>query len=104
MLHVNINFKVICLEGGIMVSQPEKSRTTVDIYGRSYNIVGNEKTEQIRAVANLVDEKMREIHAVNKSLDSTNLAVLTAVNTMNDYMKLKEDFEVLQKLLEEKEE
>ncbi|SFM07318.1 cell division protein ZapA [Gracilibacillus orientalis] len=87
-----------------MVSQSEKSRTSVDIYGRTYNIVGNEKTEHMRAVANLVDDKMREIHAVNKSLDSTNLAVLTAVNTMNDYIKLKEEFEVLQKLLEEKEE
>ncbi len=87
-----------------MVSQSEKSRTTVDIYGRSYTIVGNEKSDQIRHVANLVDGKMREIHAVNKSLDTTNLAVLTAVNTMNDYIKLKEDFEVLQKLLEEKEE
>ncbi|MGP4041645.1 cell division protein ZapA [Gracilibacillus sp. D59] len=86
------------------MSQPEKTRTTVDIYGRPYNIIGNEKPQHIRAVANLVDEKMREIHAVNKSLDSTNLAVLTAVNTMNDYIKLKEEFEVLQKLLEEKEE
>ncbi|WP_091484203.1 cell division protein ZapA [Gracilibacillus orientalis] len=86
------------------MSQSEKSRTSVDIYGRTYNIVGNEKTEHMRAVANLVDDKMREIHAVNKSLDSTNLAVLTAVNTMNDYIKLKEEFEVLQKLLEEKEE
>ncbi|UOQ50607.1 cell division protein ZapA [Gracilibacillus caseinilyticus] len=86
------------------MSQPEKARTTVDIYGRSYNIVGNEKHEQVRIVASLVDEKMREIHEVNKSLDTTNLAVLTAVNTMNDYIKLKEEFDVLQKLLEEKEE
>lgn len=47
---------------------------------------------------------MQEIHDVNKSLDTTSLAVLTAVNTMNDYIKLKEDYEVLQNLLEEKEE
>ncbi|WP_035722818.1 cell division protein ZapA [Gracilibacillus boraciitolerans] len=86
------------------MSQPEKSRTTVDIYGRAYTIVGNEQSDQIRHVANLVDGKMRDIHALNKSLDTTKLAVLTAVNTMNDYIKLKEDFEVLQKLLEEKEE
>ncbi len=49
-------------------------------------------------------KKMQEIHDVNKSLDTTSLAVLTAVNTMNDYIKLKEDYEVLQNLLEEKEE
>ncbi|MDX8046648.1 cell division protein ZapA [Gracilibacillus sp. S3-1-1] len=85
------------------MSQSGKSRTTVDIYGRSYNIVGKEKEEHIRKVANLVDEKMNEIHTLNKSLDSTSLAVLTAVNTVNDYIKLKEEFDVLQKLLEEKE-
>lgn len=87
-----------------MVSQSDKSRTTVDIYGRSYHIKGNEDAEHIRHVANLVDEKMRGIHEVNKSLDTTNLAVLTAVNTMNDYIKLQEEYEVLQKLLDEKEE
>ncbi|WP_066196630.1 MULTISPECIES: cell division protein ZapA [Gracilibacillus] len=86
------------------MSQSDKSRTTVDIYGRSYHIRGNEDAEHIRHVANLVDEKMRGIHEVNKSLDTTNLAVLTAVNTMNDYIKLQEEYEVLQKLLDEKEE
>ncbi|WP_163539729.1 cell division protein ZapA [Gracilibacillus sp. YIM 98692] len=86
------------------MTQPDKSRITVRIYGRSYNIIGNEKEEQVENVASLVDQKMREIHKHNKALDTTNLAVLTAVNTMNDYIKLKEDYEILQKLLEEKEE
>ncbi|MFC4403722.1 cell division protein ZapA [Gracilibacillus xinjiangensis] len=86
------------------MTQPKKSRTTVKIYGRSYKVVGEEKEDHVKLIANLVDEKMQEIHEVNKSLDTTSLAVLTAINTMNDYIKLKEDFEVLQNLLEEKEE
>ncbi len=92
------------MRGVLWVTQPDKSRTTVKIYGRSYKIVGKENSEHVRRVAGLVDEKMQEIHDVNKSLDTTSLAVLTAVNTMNDYIKLKEDYEVLQNLLEEKEE
>ncbi|MFC4388272.1 cell division protein ZapA [Gracilibacillus marinus] len=86
------------------MTQPNKVRTTVQIYGRSYNVVGEESSEHVKRVASLVDEKMKEIHQFNKSLDTTSLAVLTAVNTMNDYIKLKEEFEVLQNLLEEKEE
>lgn len=85
------------------MTQPKKSRTTVDIYGKSYTIIGTESTSHVRHVTNLVDEKMRDIHDVNQSLDTTKLAVLTAVNTMNDYIKLKEEIEVLQSLLEEKE-
>ncbi|KAB8138185.1 cell division protein ZapA [Gracilibacillus oryzae] len=86
------------------MTQPKKSRTTVNIYGRSYKVVGEETEDHVKLIANMVDEKMHEIHQVNKSLDTTSLAVLTAVNKMNDYIKLKEDFEVLQNLLEEKEE
>ncbi|ENH97038.1 hypothetical protein J416_07577 [Gracilibacillus halophilus YIM-C55.5] len=86
------------------MAQSDQSRTTVHIYGRDYHIVGDEKKEHVRQVAALVDEKMREIHEVNKSLDTTNIAVLTAINTMNDYLKLKEEYEILQNLLEEKEE
>ncbi|SES08310.1 cell division protein ZapA [Gracilibacillus ureilyticus] len=86
------------------MTQPDKLRTTVNIYGRSYKIVGEETEDHVKLIADLVDEKMQEIHKINKSLDTTSLAVLTAINTMNDYIKLKEDFEALQSLLEEKEE
>lgn len=34
---------------------------------------------------------MREIHEANPSLDTAKLAVLTAVNTMNEYIKLKDE-------------
>lgn len=86
------------------MTRNNKTRTTVNIYGRSYTIVGSESTSHVHHVADLVDEKMQEFHKMNKSLDTANLAVLTAVNTMNDYLKLKEEVEVLHTLLEEKEE
>ncbi|GGD03026.1 hypothetical protein GCM10011389_08120 [Pontibacillus salipaludis] len=35
---------------------------------------------------------MKEIQETNPKLDTAQLAVLTAVNTMNDYLKLKEDY------------
>jgi cell division protein ZapA len=88
----------------MIVSQSEKTRTTVDIHNRSYTIVGTESPHHVRMVATLVDQKMREIHDANKKLDTAKLAVLTAVNTMNDYLKLEEEYSNLLESLKEKEE
>ncbi len=85
------------MNGGSNLSQPDKTRTTVDIYGQQYSIVGTESTSHVRLVASLVDDKMREISAKNPYLDINKIAVLTAVNTVNDYLKLKEKVEELEK-------
>ncbi|WP_062356973.1 cell division protein ZapA [Bacillus kwashiorkori] len=75
------------------MSDEPKNRITVDIYGQQYTIIGEENASHIRAVAAIVDEKMREINKRNPLLDTTKLAVLTAVNAVHDYMKLKEEME-----------
>lgn len=81
------------------MSNPRKNRITVDIYGQQYIILGSESASHIRHVASLVDDKMREIGSKNPSLDVNKLAVLTAVNAVNDYIKIKEQLEQLQEEL-----
>jgi cell division protein ZapA len=76
--------------------ETKKTRTTVDIYGQQYAIVGTENSSHIRLVASMVDDKMREIGLKNPSLDVSKLAVLTALNAMNDLVKLKDQVEKLQ--------
>ncbi|MGI2326392.1 cell division protein ZapA [Planococcus sp. YIM B11945] len=78
------------------MSDQQKIRTQVEIYGHTYKMVGTETSGHMRLVASMVDEKMREIHAMNPSLDSSKLAVLTAVNAVHDYLKLKEQVEQLE--------
>jgi cell division protein ZapA len=78
------------------LSHSQKIRTTVDIYGQQYAIVGTESSSHIRLVASMVDDKMREIGSKNPSLDASKLAVLTALNAMNDLVKLKEQYEKLE--------
>jgi cell division protein ZapA len=39
---------------------------------------------------------MREIQSHNRFLDTKQLAVLTAVNTMSEYLKIKEELKKLQ--------
>ncbi|MDZ5470742.1 cell division protein ZapA (plasmid) [Bacillus sp. 31A1R] len=78
------------------MTEIDKTRTTVDIYGQQYAIIGTESSSHVRLVASLVDDKMREISSKNPSLDITKLAVLTAVNAVNDYIKLKQHYERLE--------
>jgi len=82
--------------GGIILLDDKKRKITVDIYGQQYTIVGEESSSHIRIVASMVDDKMREISAASPSLDTGKLAVLTAVNTVHDYLKLKEKINQLE--------
>ena len=79
------------------LSNNQKNRTTVDIYGQQYVIMGSESPSHIRHVASLVDNKMREISYKNPTLDATKLAVLTAVNAVNDFLQMKDELNRLQK-------
>ncbi|GLH64707.1 MULTISPECIES: cell division protein ZapA [Bacillaceae] len=87
------------------MAEQQKTRVTVDIYGQQYTIVGTESSSHIRLVASIVDDKMREISEKNPTLDISKLAVLTAINIVHDYIKLKEEYDrLLQKLHKEKDE
>ncbi|GKV54518.1 cell division protein ZapA [Sporosarcina sp. NCCP-2222] len=77
----------------------QKTRVSVDIFGQTYTIVGDESSSHVRLVASMVDDKMREISARNPYLDSAKIAVLTAVNSVHDYLLLKEKIERLEEEL-----
>lgn len=85
----------------VSVTQNNKTRITVEINRTKYTIMGNESKGQVEKVARLVNDKMEEIRNANKHLDTSRLAVLTAINTMNDYIKLKEEYDMLLSLIEE---
>ena len=84
---------------GAYTLSDQKTRTTVDIYGQQYSIVGTESISHMRLVASIVDEKMRDIKGKNQNLDINKLAVLTAVNVVHDYIKVKDAYEELEKEL-----
>ncbi|KMJ55622.1 cell division protein ZapA [Alkalihalophilus sp. As8PL] len=72
-----------------MSKKNQKQRTTVSIYGQNYTVVGQESPAHLKEVAQEVDQKMREIKKRNPYLDTTRLAVLTAVNIVDEYKKLQ---------------
>ena len=78
------------------MSETRKRRTTVDINGLQYVIIVTESANHIRLVASMVYDKMREINSMNPSLGTNKLAVLTAINAVNDYLLLKDKLESLE--------
>lgn len=78
------------------MADQQKTRISVDIYGQTYKIVGAESSSHMRQVASIVDDKMREVSAHNPNLDSAKIAVLTAVNSVHDFLKLQEQVEQLE--------
>ena len=83
--------------GGLWVTDSHGRCTTVEIYGEQYTIIGDKSHQHIREVSTLVDEKMNEIKGMNTYLDTKRLAVLTAVNIVNDYVMIKKELEELKK-------
>lgn len=82
------------------MSEGEKNRATVEIYGKTYTIVGPSSPEWIRDVAQLVDDKMREISQRHPHLDVVKIAVLSAVNLADENLRLKQELDELVKLIE----
>lgn len=63
--------------------------TTVDIFGRRYNIRGESEPETIRALAGLVDRKMQQVAEQVGSGDALRVAVLAALNIADDYYQAR---------------
>ncbi|MCE4956269.1 cell division protein ZapA [Macrococcoides caseolyticum] len=76
-----------------------KNRITVTIYDQHYTIIGEDEPSHIRHVASLVDDRITEIARMSAGLDTSRKAVLAAVNIMDDYVKLQEEYEQLKQKL-----
>jgi len=77
-----------------------KNKVIVRILGQEYSIRSDESREFVQRVANLIDDKMRNIYDKNKKFSTTWVAVLTALNVGDDFLKLQIEKEDLLKRLE----
>ena len=96
---LTLRLSLLTLVGGSLLAEQQKNKISVEIYGQTYKIVGTESMGHMRLVASIVDDKMREIGVHNPTLDNAKLAVLTAVNTVHELLKLKEQVEALEEQL-----
>ncbi len=63
--------------------------TSVDIFGRRYNIGGQQSEKTIRALARYVDARMGAVSEQAGPGDALNVAVIAALNIADDYYKAR---------------
>lgn len=66
-----------------------KTYVSVRIYGHDYTFTGTESEEYIQKVCYNVDKKMHDFRQRDPKLNETKLAILTAVNTADEFFKNK---------------
>lgn len=74
------------------MSEPE-NRVEVEIFGESYILKGDEVPEYMGMLAQYVNRKMRQVVARNPKLGTTKAAVLTALNVVDELMKLQKEYD-----------
>ncbi len=75
----------------------QKNKVLVKINGQEYPIVGAEPKEYLLKVGSFVDDNMEAVAKANKKLSTSMIAVLTCINITDQFLKMKNNFEELQK-------
>ena len=63
------------------------SRTSVEIFGRRFELRAAEPAEHLQELASFVDRRMRELADVSPHVDTAKLAVLTALNIADELFR-----------------
>jgi len=63
------------------------NRTTVEIFGRRFELRATEPSEHLEELARYVDKRMRELAEVSPHVDTAKLAVLTALNITDELFR-----------------
>lgn len=73
----------------------------VEIYGQTYPIQGELEEAYIRRIAAYVDEKMRLISDVARTVDTQKVAVLAALSIADELHRLREERGEREEILKE---
>lgn len=80
----------------------DKNVLKVKIYGAEYTIRGHADANYIKAIAEYVDGKMREVDANIRVDSSLKVAILSSVNIAHELFLQKQENELLRKRIEDK--
>jgi cell division protein ZapA len=70
--------------------QSQEGLTRVEIYDQLYQIKGGIEADYVKQLAAYVDGKMREIAQGSKTVDSLKVAVLAALNIVDELFQERE--------------
>ncbi|MBN2039094.1 MAG: cell division protein ZapA [Spirochaetes bacterium] len=67
-----------------------ESKVKVSIYGNEYSILGDAEPEYILKLAEYINKKMQEIGKTITSGNTTQIAILAALNIADEYFQLQD--------------
>lgn len=76
-----------------------KTKLSVTIFDENYVIKGEAEQDYIEKVATYVNQKMEQIAEKNSMLSAKQVAVLVALNLADEYLRLRQDYDELIKVL-----
>ncbi len=79
----------------------KKNKVTVQIFGESYALKSDTDEQRVKQVAELLDKNMHIISQANPGLSGMKVAVLSALNILEEHLKLKNDYDQLLNILKE---
>lgn len=82
-------------------SKQQLERVVVEIYGGHYPFK-TDNPEHIKQLAVMLDKRMKQTSHQIASFDDQKIAVLTALQLADEYQQLKQDYDELVALLDEK--
>ena len=87
------------------MKQPEGTqahqKVVVEIFGETYRMKTDNDPQYLRELAQMVDEKMKEISQKTRSFTGSRIGVLAALEFADEYRQLKKDYEELMALFDE---
>ena len=84
-----------------MISNAEKNRVEVSIFGKEYIVIGDKPSDYIMKIAEEVDSKMQEIHQINPNMPQDKIAVMVAINVVDELTRFKEEYQWLLEIIED---
>ncbi|PTQ53130.1 MAG: hypothetical protein BLITH_0210 [Brockia lithotrophica] len=73
----------------------------VKIFGETYHLKGDTTEQHLHRLAEMVDQRMREIAARSPHLDVPRVAVLAALSFADEVLRLRRELDEVYELLEE---
>lgn len=78
------------------VNSEEKIRTTIDIFGTTYKLVGPQSQAYMQQIAAYVNENMANIAKGNSRLDTQKVSILALISMADEYFQLRAKWDAFQ--------
>lgn len=76
-------------------------KSSVNLLGQTYHIKGDIDPGRLELVAAMLDKRMKDVAQKNFRFSSEMVAIITALNLADEFIRLQEDYQQLMKMIKE---